>query len=53
VKKINFVVATKDQPDDLHRILEGRAAHSHLPDIVIIADSSGLKVSREAVEVAS
>jgi glycosyltransferase involved in cell wall biosynthesis len=41
---ICFVIATKDRPDDLRRMLESLAAQSHLPDLVIVVDSSAAPV---------
>jgi len=44
MKTICFVVATKDRPDDLRRMLESLAAQTHLPDLVIVVDSSAVPV---------
>ena len=44
MKKLCFVVATKDRPADLRRMLESLAAQSHLPDLVVVVDSSVIRV---------
>ena len=44
MKTICFVVATRDRPDDLRRMLESLAAQLHLPDLVIVVDSSAVPV---------
>jgi glycosyltransferase involved in cell wall biosynthesis len=40
VKSLAFVIATKDRPGDLRRMLQSLAAGSHRPDLVVIVDSS-------------
>jgi glycosyltransferase involved in cell wall biosynthesis len=40
MKSLCFVIAAKDRPDDLRRMLASLAAQSHTPDLVIIVDSS-------------
>ena len=45
MKKIAFVVATKDRPDDLRKMLQTLSAQSHPPDQVVIVDSSADPVS--------
>ena len=42
--KIAFVVATKDRPNDLHKILQSLSDQTHNPDQVIIVDSSVIPV---------
>jgi len=44
VKTISFVVATKDRPADLRRMLESLALQLPLPDLVIVVDSSAVPV---------
>lgn len=44
MKTICFVVATKDRPADLRRMLQSLAAQSHLPDLAIVVDSSVVPV---------
>ena len=44
MKTICFVVATKDRPADLRRMLQSVAAQSHLPDLAIVVDSSAVPV---------
>jgi GT2 family glycosyltransferase len=41
---VSFVVATKDRPDDLRRMLDSLAAQSRRPDEIIIVDSSAVPV---------
>ncbi len=41
-----FIVATKDRPDDLRRMLESLAAQTRPPSLVIVVDSSAHPVSR-------
>lgn len=50
MKRISLAVATKGPARRSAPHAEGLAAQSHLPDLVIIADSDGLKISRQAVE---
>lgn len=38
--KLVFIVATKDRPDDLHRMFESLQAQTRRPDGVIVVDSS-------------
>ncbi len=40
MKRIAFVVATKDRPDDLRTMLQSVSAQSHCPDRIIIVDAS-------------
>lgn len=42
---ICFVVATKDRPDDLRRMLDSLSTQTRLPDLVIVVDSSAAPVS--------
>jgi glycosyltransferase involved in cell wall biosynthesis len=46
VKTICFIVPTKDRPGDLRRMLASLAAESHLPDRIIVVDSSAAPVDR-------
>lgn len=50
MRTICFVVATKDRPDDLRRMLESLATQTRLPDLIIIVDSSAAPVSRVTAE---
>jgi GT2 family glycosyltransferase len=50
MKTIGFVIATKDRPDDLRRMLRSIATQTHQPDLVIIVDSSTTPVSVVADE---
>lgn len=45
MKSICFVVATKDRPDELRRMLESLAAQTRLPERTIVVDSSANAVS--------
>ena len=45
MRTIGFVIATKDRPDDLRRVLRSLADQTHRPDLVIIVDSSATPVS--------
>jgi glycosyltransferase involved in cell wall biosynthesis len=45
MKTIGFVVATKDRPDDLSRMLKSLAAQTRSPDLVAVVDSSAVPVS--------
>jgi glycosyltransferase involved in cell wall biosynthesis len=46
LKTIGFVVATKDRPHDLRRMLESLVAQTRSPDLVIVVDSSAVPVSQ-------
>jgi glycosyltransferase involved in cell wall biosynthesis len=46
MKTICFIVATKDRPGDLRRMLASLAAQSHPPDRIIVVDSSAAPVDR-------
>jgi GT2 family glycosyltransferase len=48
--RLAFVVATKDRPDDLRKMLASLAGQSHLPDQVVIVDSSVPPVKTVAEE---
>src|SRR5665213_2801863 len=50
MKTIGFVIATKDRPADLRRMLRSIATQTHRPDLVIIVDSSNTPVSFVAEE---
>jgi glycosyltransferase involved in cell wall biosynthesis len=50
MNRICFVVATKDRRDDLRRMLDSLALQTHLPDLVVIVDSSGVPVADVADE---
>lgn len=45
VKTICFVVATKDRPNDLRRMLDSLAEQTSPPALVILVDSSAISVS--------
>lgn len=45
LKKIAFVVATKDRSDDLRKMLQSLSDQSHRPDQIVIVDSSADPVS--------
>ncbi len=45
MKKIAFVVATKDRPHDLRKLLKSLSTQSHLPDQIVIVDSSAYAVT--------
>lgn len=47
---ICFVVATKDRPHDLRRMLDSLATQTRPPDLVVIVDSSSQSVSQVAEE---
>lgn len=42
---IGFVIATKDRPHDLRRMLESLATQTQSPDLVIVVDSSAAPVA--------
>jgi GT2 family glycosyltransferase len=44
LKTIAFVVATKDRPDDLRKMLRSLWEQSHRPDQIVIVDSSATSV---------
>ena len=46
MKTIAFVVATKDRPDDLRKMLRSLSEQSHRPHQIVIVDSSADPVSR-------
>ena len=50
LKKITFVVATKDRPDDLRKMLRSLLEQSHRPDQIVIVDSSADPVSEVTKE---
>ena len=50
MKKVAFVVATKDRPHDLRKMLRSLSAQSHRPDQIVIVDSSTDPVSGMAQE---
>jgi glycosyltransferase involved in cell wall biosynthesis len=45
VKRICFVVATKDRPDDLRRMMESLVAQTYRPNLVLVVDSSAEPVA--------
>ena len=45
MKKVAFVVATKDRPHDLRKMLRSLWEQSHRPDQIVIVDSSVASVS--------
>lgn len=45
MKSICFVVATKDRPDDLRRMLESFAAQTIRPNLLIVVDSGTVRIS--------
>ncbi len=54
LKKIAFVVATKDRPDELRKMLESLLGQTHRPDQIVIVDSSAdpvIAVTKELPEL--
>lgn len=49
-RKLAFVIATKDRPDDLRKMLTSLDTQSHRPDQVVIVDSSAEPVEAVAAE---
>ena len=51
--KLDFVVATKDRPEELRRLWRSLASQTRLPDRVIIVDSSARPLALDRLEPAS